>query len=108
MGSRAALRSMKASARANSSERKDPSDMTRHYRWLAAAPTSATRPMVTSESGATIVSVSQAPPVRYRSGDEDSGRWLDFPFRQGDIVISARSKGRKTWMQMTCVLLVFQ
>ncbi len=47
-------------------------------------------------------------PVRYRSADEDSGRWLDFPFRQGDIVISTRSKSGTTWMQMICALLVFQ
>ncbi|MFY1692535.1 sulfotransferase domain-containing protein [Plantactinospora sp. WMMB782] len=47
-------------------------------------------------------------PVRYRSGDEDSGRWIDFPFRPGDIVISTRSKSGTTWMQMICALLVFQ
>ena len=44
--------------------------------------------------------------VRYRSGDEDSGRWLGFPFRDGDIVISSRSKHGTTWMQMICALLV--
>ncbi|GGS70007.1 glycolipid sulfotransferase [Planobispora rosea] len=48
------------------------------------------------------------PPVRYRSEDEDSGRWDRFPFRQGDIVISTRSKSGTTWMQMICALLVFQ
>ncbi len=32
------------------------------------------------------------PPVRYRSHDEDSAHWLDFPFRSGDIVISTRSE----------------
>jgi aryl sulfotransferase len=47
-------------------------------------------------------------PVRYRSSDEDSGRWLGFPFRPGDIVISTRSKSGTTWMQMICALLVFQ
>src|SRR5690242_20554451 len=47
-------------------------------------------------------------PVRYRSPDEDSGRWLDFPFRPGDIVISTRSKSGTTWMQMICALLIFQ
>lgn len=46
-------------------------------------------------------------PHRYRSPDEDSGRWLDFPFRKGDIVISTRSKSGTTWMQMICALLVF-
>jgi mutator protein MutT len=48
------------------------------------------------------------PPVRYQSPDEDSARWLDFPFRKGDIVISTRSKSGTTWMQMICALLVFQ
>ncbi len=46
--------------------------------------------------------------MRYRSDEEDSGRWLDFPFRAGDIVISTRSKSGTTWMQMICALLVFQ
>ncbi|MBM0238087.1 sulfotransferase domain-containing protein, partial [Micromonospora sp. ATA32] len=45
-------------------------------------------------------------PFRYRSPDEDSARWLDFPFRDGDIVISTRSKNGTTWMQMICALLV--
>ena len=47
-------------------------------------------------------------PVRYRSEEEDSGRWLGFPFRSGDIVISTRSKSGTTWVQMICALLVFQ
>ena len=47
-------------------------------------------------------------PIRYRSPDEDSGRWRDFVFREGDIVISTRSKSGTTWMQMICALLVFQ
>lgn len=47
-------------------------------------------------------------PVRYRSPEEDSARWLAFPFRRGDIVISTRSKSGTTWMQMICALLVFQ
>jgi aryl sulfotransferase len=46
--------------------------------------------------------------IRYRSDDEDSGRWLDFRFRPGDIVISTRSKSGTTWMQMICALLIFQ
>jgi aryl sulfotransferase len=46
--------------------------------------------------------------VRYRSADEDSSRWVGFPFRQGDIVISTRSKSGTTWMQMIAALLVFQ
>jgi hypothetical protein len=44
---------------------------------------------------------------RYRSHDEDSARWLGFPFRDGDIVISTRSKTGTTWVQMICALLVF-
>jgi hypothetical protein len=47
-------------------------------------------------------------PIRYRSADEDSARWLGFPFRPGDIVISTRSKSGTTWVQMICALLVFQ
>lgn len=46
--------------------------------------------------------------VRYRSVDEDSGRWRGFRFRDGDIVISTRSKSGTTWMQMICALLVLQ
>lgn len=33
---------------------------------------------------------------------------MGFPFREGDIVISTRSKSGTTWMQMICALLVFQ
>lgn len=47
-------------------------------------------------------------PVRYRSPDEDSARWLEFPFRPGDVVISTRSKSGTTWVQMICALVVFQ
>lgn len=47
-------------------------------------------------------------PHRYVSDEEDSARWTDFPFREGDIVISTRSKSGTTWMQMICALLVFQ
>ncbi len=47
-------------------------------------------------------------PIRYLSGDEDSARWLDFDFRDDDIVISTRSKTGTTWVQMICALLVFQ
>jgi aryl sulfotransferase len=48
------------------------------------------------------------PLYRYQSPDEDSGRWLDFPYRDGDIVISTRSKTGTTWVQMICALLIFQ
>jgi len=47
-------------------------------------------------------------PFRYRSADEDSGRWRGFAFRDGDIVISTRSKTGTTWVQMICGLLIFQ
>ncbi|SCE77747.1 Sulfotransferase domain-containing protein [Micromonospora coriariae] len=46
------------------------------------------------------------PAHRYRSDDEDSARWAGFAFRDGDIVISTRSKSGTTWMQMICALLV--
>jgi aryl sulfotransferase len=46
-------------------------------------------------------------PLRYVSPDEDSARWEHFRFRDGDIVISTRSKSGTTWMQMICALLVF-
>lgn len=52
--------------------------------------------------------MSDVPPVRYRSTEEDSARWLGFAFRPGDIVISTRSKSGTTWVQMICALLVFQ
>lgn len=48
------------------------------------------------------------PLVRYRSSEEDSARWQDFAFRDGDLVISTRSKSGTTWMQMICALLVHQ
>lgn len=35
-------------------------------------------------------------------------RWGAFPFRPGDIVISAPGECGTTWMQMICALLVFQ
>jgi aryl sulfotransferase len=47
-------------------------------------------------------------PIRYVSDDDDSGRWNGFPFREGDIVISTRSKSGTTWVQMICALLVFR
>ena len=48
-----------------------------------------------------------SPPFRYRSPEEDSARWLGFRFRDGDIVISTRSKTGTTWVQMICALLIF-
>jgi aryl sulfotransferase len=47
-------------------------------------------------------------PFRYQSPEEDSARWLGFPFWDGDIVISTRSKTGTTWVQMICALLIFQ
>jgi len=49
-----------------------------------------------------------AAPSRYQSDDEDSDRWTGFGFRDGDIVISTRSKSGTTWMQMICAVLIFQ
>jgi hypothetical protein len=46
--------------------------------------------------------------MRYVSPDEDSSRWDGFGFRDGDIVISTRSKSGTTWMQMICALLIFR
>ncbi|HEY6533358.1 MAG TPA: sulfotransferase domain-containing protein [Acidimicrobiales bacterium] len=43
---------------------------------------------------------------RYRSSDEDSARWDGFRFRDGDIVVSTRTKHGTTWMQMICLLLI--
>jgi hypothetical protein len=45
-------------------------------------------------------------PRRYLSPDEDSRRWQSLVFRDGDVVISTRSKCGTTWMQMICVSLV--
>lgn len=45
-------------------------------------------------------------PRRYLSGEEDSDRWRRFPFREGDVVISTRSKSGTTWMQQICLSLV--
>ena len=47
-------------------------------------------------------------PFHYQSPDEDSGRWLGFRYRPGDIVISTRRRTGTTWMQMICALLIFQ
>ncbi len=47
-----------------------------------------------------------APPVHYVSSDEDSGRWSHVRFREGDIVISTRSKSGTTWAQTICALLL--
>jgi hypothetical protein len=47
-------------------------------------------------------------PFRYLTGDEDSGRWAGFPFRDGDIVISTRARSGTTWTQAICALLIFQ
>ena len=46
-------------------------------------------------------------PYRYTSSDEDSGRWDGFELRDGDIVISTRTKHGTTWMQNIVALLIF-
>lgn len=45
---------------------------------------------------------------RYQSLEDDSGRWVGFPFRDGDIVISTPSRSGTTWTQMICALLLFR
>lgn len=45
-------------------------------------------------------------PYRYQSAEEDSDRWNRFPFREGDVVVSTRSKSGTTWMQQICLSLV--
>lgn len=42
----------------------------------------------------------------YSNAEENNLRWLDFGFRDGDIVVSTRSKHGTTWVQMICALLV--
>src|SRR3954452_22456028 len=49
-----------------------------------------------------------AAPMRHQPSNEDSRRWLSFPFRAGDIVISTPRKSGTTWAQMICALLIFQ
>ena len=43
----------------------------------------------------------------YTSDDDDNLRWRGFAFRDGDIVISTRSKHGTTWVQQICALLLF-
>ncbi|MFG3215684.1 sulfotransferase domain-containing protein [Streptomyces tendae] len=47
-------------------------------------------------------------PRRYKSPQQDSARWDDFPLRESDIVVSSPAKAGTTWVQMICALLVFQ
>lgn len=47
-----------------------------------------------------------AAPVHYLSPDEDSARWRHLAFRDGDIVVSTRSKSGTTWVQTICALLL--
>jgi GNAT superfamily N-acetyltransferase len=46
--------------------------------------------------------------VDYESDIDDNVRWADFAVRDGDIVVSTRSKSGTTWMQLICALLVYQ
>lgn len=43
---------------------------------------------------------------RYTSSDEDSARWDGFAFRDGDIVVSTRSKHGTTWVQTILLMLI--
>jgi aryl sulfotransferase len=43
---------------------------------------------------------------RYQSSDEDSARWDGFALRDGDIVVSTRSKHGTTWVQHILLLLI--
>jgi aryl sulfotransferase len=45
--------------------------------------------------------------VRYRNVVFDSDRWVGFPFRADDIVISTPPKSGTTWVQTICAMLVF-
>jgi aryl sulfotransferase len=44
---------------------------------------------------------------RYQTMVSDSALWMDFPFRDDDVVISPPAKCGTSWMQMLCALLVF-
>ena len=44
--------------------------------------------------------------VDYRSNDDANERWREFRFREGDIVVSTRSKHGTTWIQWICAMLV--
>ncbi|MDO9380272.1 MAG: sulfotransferase domain-containing protein [Nocardioidaceae bacterium] len=44
--------------------------------------------------------------VRYTSSDEDSARWARFVFREGDVVVSTRSKSGTTWVQQVVASLL--
>ena len=48
------------------------------------------------------------PAVSYRTRDEDNSRWGGYEARDGDIIISARSKHGTTWVQTICAMLVFK
>jgi aryl sulfotransferase len=54
------------------------------------------------------VTVVRKPSALYRTPEDDSTRWHDFPFRPGDIVVSTSHKCGTTWTQTICALLVFQ
>lgn len=44
---------------------------------------------------------------RYQTMLSDSALWTQFPFRDGDVVISPPAKCGTSWLQMLCALLVF-
>ncbi len=47
-------------------------------------------------------------PIRYHSIIADSARWEEFPFREGDIILSTPAKCGTTWTQTILGLLIFQ
>jgi aryl sulfotransferase len=65
-------------------------------------------PAGTPDPGQGVSPLSASTLFHYTSDDEDSARWWRFPLRDGDIIVSTRSKSGTTWMQMICLLLVFQ
>lgn len=45
---------------------------------------------------------------RYVSADEDSARWQGLSLREGDVVVSTRTKHGTTWLQTILLLLIHQ
>lgn len=54
----------------------------------------------------TVIVEGRRVPLRYRSSEEDSARWDGFDHRDGDLVVSTRSKHGTTWTQTILLLLI--